>query len=105
MRNPVRSLYFMTWLLLSLVQVSSLRGTVVSAESGEPLGFSIVTLAATQARLFTDSAGTFSISDLRPGIYLLSVRQIAYAPLDTTIVVARDATTSVRLQLRHLAIE
>lgn len=91
----------MTWLLLLQV---SLGGTVVAAETGAPLGFSIVALAPTHQQQFTTAAGTFTFQNLPAGAYLLSVRQIAYAPLDTHIVVGTGALT-VHLALRHLAIE
>src|SRR5438045_1504573 len=90
---------------LARAQQSSLRGTVVSAETGQPLGFSVVTLHPNVGRQFTDGAGTFVFAGTKPGIYLLSVRQIGYVPLDTQIVVAGDSTTTVGIALRHLAIE
>jgi len=100
----------MTWLpWLACVQIATaqhsiLRGTVVSAETGQPLAFSVVTLHPNVGRQFTDGAGAF-LFGTKPGTYLLSVRQIAYAPLDTQIVVAGDTSTNVRIALRHLAIE
>src|SRR5437867_3339659 len=96
-------------LWLACVQVAaqqpSLRGTVVTAESGQPLGFSIVTLHPNGGRQFTDGAGAFAFASTYAGTYLLSVRQIGYAPLDTQIVVDASNTTNVRVALRHLAIE
>ena len=89
---------------LATAQQQSLRGTVVNAESGAPLGFSIVSLRPNAGRLFTDSAGVFAFAGVA-GRYVLSVRQIGYTPLDTQIVVRGDSTTSVRVALRHLAIE
>src|SRR5437667_2731476 len=38
----------------------SLRGTVVSAETAQPLGFSIVSLRPGLGQQFTDTAGTFT---------------------------------------------
>ena len=101
----------MNWLpWFAFVQVAtaqqpSLRGTVVSAETGQPLGFSIVTLHPNVGRQFTDGAGAFVFGETKPGTYLLSVRQIGYTPLDTQIVMGGDTTTRVRIALRHLAIE
>jgi carboxypeptidase family protein len=90
---------------LAAAQQPALRGTVVSAETGQPLGFSIVTLHPSVGRQFTDGAGAFVFGETKPGTYLLSVRQIGYAPLDTQIVVSGDTTTWLRIALRHLAIE
>src|SRR5947208_5429703 len=68
-------------------QQPSLRGIVVSAETGQPLGFSIVTLHPNAGRQFTDIVGAFAFVGTSPGSYVLSVRQIGYTPLDTQIVV------------------
>ena len=90
---------------LQTPETPTLHGTVVSAESREPLGFSIVTLMPGGRRQFTDSAGRFSFVDTPSGRYVLSVRQIGYAPLDTPIVVTAERTTGLQLSIRHLAIE
>src|SRR5882762_1091671 len=72
------------WLLmltgsqLSTAQQPSLRGTVVRAETGQPLGFSIVTLRPNVGQQFADAAGAFAFSELTIGNYVLSVRQIGY---------------------------
>ncbi|HYX83004.1 MAG TPA: carboxypeptidase-like regulatory domain-containing protein [Gemmatimonadales bacterium] len=81
-----------------------LRGSIVSAESQQPLGFSIVTLHPGGAGQFTDAAGAFAFTDARPGTYLLSVRQIGYAPLDTQVVIGAHEPV-MRIALRRLAIE
>src|SRR3989442_149542 len=91
--------------LLAVAQQPSLRGTVVSAEAAQPLGFSIVTLHPNIGRQFTDTAGGFAFADTKSGPYLLSVRQIGYAPLDTQVVIKGASATIVRIALRHLAIE
>jgi len=90
---------------VAVTQQPSLRGTVVSAETGLPLSFSIVTLHPNVGRQFTDGAGGFAFDGAKPGTYLLSVRQIAYTPLDTHVVVGGDSTIRMRIALRHLAIE
>ncbi|OLC09258.1 MAG: hypothetical protein AUH41_05770 [Gemmatimonadetes bacterium 13_1_40CM_66_11] len=90
---------------LSAAQQPSLRGLVVAAESSEPLGFSIVTLHPGFGQRFTDARGTFSFEVAKPGSYILSVRQIGYAPLDTQLVISGDSATTVRVVLHHLAIE
>lgn len=83
----------------------SLHGTVVALESGQPLGFSIVTLEPRIGKQFTDAGGRFVFESLPRGTYVLSVRQIGYAPLDTQIVIADESATLVRVALRRLAVE
>jgi hypothetical protein len=82
-----------------------LRGTVVSAETREPLGLTIVTLYPGLGTQFTDAAGSFSFSELGAGTYLLSVRQIGYVPLDTQLVVRADGPATLRITLRRLAVQ
>jgi hypothetical protein len=94
---------------VALVQVIAtapplISGTVRGAESGQPLAFSIVSLLPKGLRQFTDGAGAFAFDATTPGTYILSVRQIGYAPLDTQIVVGETATV-LHVALRRLAIE
>lgn len=101
----------MRWLLwlacasVASAQQSSLRGTVISAETREPLGLTIVTLHPGLGTQFTDAAGGFSFGEVRAGTYLLSARQIGHVPLDTQVVVRKDTVAIVRVELRHLAVE
>src|SRR6266480_6427745 len=94
-------------LLLStqLPSTTSLRGTVVGAESGQPLGFSVVTLHPNGGQQFTSASGAFTFADIKAGTYVLSVRQIGYVPVDTQVVITADSTTVVHVTLRRLAIE
>src|ERR1041384_7136324 len=91
--------------LVQVITPPSMSGAVRGAESGEPLGFSIVTLVPGARRRFTDAAGAFQLDSLAVGTYVLSVRQIGYAPLDTQIVVRDGRPAVVQIALRHLAIE
>ena len=101
----------MTWLLWSAfasvasAQQPSLRGTVVSAETGQPLGYSIVSLHPRFGKQFTDAAGAFAFTGVPAGTSILSVRQIGYTPLDTQVVVRADSGPILRVALRRLAIE
>jgi hypothetical protein len=106
----------MRWLLLlpllcaiAPIQIGAtpqpgIRGTVQSAETGQPLGFTIITLHPGGARQFTDARGAFAF-EIDAGTYRLSIRQIGYVPLDTQVVVREDGDTILRIALRHLAIE
>lgn len=101
----------MKWLFcLACVQIAgaqqpSLRGTVVSAETAQPLGYSIVTLHPSVGEQFTDAGGSFAFSIPTAGTYLFSARQIGYTPLDTQIVIGEGSTPILHVVLRHLAIE
>ena len=83
----------------------TLHGTVVAAETGEPLPFSIVSLRPGVDERFTDQAGAFTFSGLQTGTYRLLVRQIGYAPTETTFVVGAEADVSIRVALGRVAVE
>jgi hypothetical protein len=84
---------------------NDLRGTVTSAETGQPLGYTIVTLYPQRDKQFTDARGMFEFAGTSAGSYLLSVRQVGYTPVDTQIVTRNDSPTTVRIVLKPLAIE
>jgi hypothetical protein len=90
---------------LGFAQGIPLRGVVTAAETGEPLGFSIVSLVPTFGRRFSDPAGAFSFPNIPAGTYLLSVRQIGYSPFDTQFVLRDHPVPFLRIALRHLAVE
>ena len=85
--------------------LGTVHGTVVAAETGEPLGYSIVSLRPTLDEHFTDQHGAFTFAGVAPGTYRLLVRQIGYVPADTTLVVTSDADLQVRIVLIHVAVE
>jgi len=82
----------------------TLHGTVVAAETGEPLPFSIVSVRPGLDEHFTDQSGAFTFSGLQTGTYRLLVRQIGYAPAETTFVVGRE-DISIRIALGRVAVE
>jgi Carboxypeptidase regulatory-like domain len=83
----------------------TVHGTVVSAESSEPLAFSIVSLRPGLADKFTDGAGAFAFAGIEPGTYRLLVRQIGFTPAETTLVIGPDADVTVRIALARVAVE
>lgn len=84
-----------------------MRGTVVAAESGQPLPFSIVALVPVASQTFTTQSGAFAFPGVAPGRYHLLARQIGYTPRDTEITVgpATDTSAVLRIELQHVAIE
>ena len=91
--------------LLLAQQTGGLRGAVTAAETGEPLGFSIVQLIPNLGRQFTDRVGVFTFRQVPAGTYLLSVRQIGYTPFDSQLIIRAGADLRLNIVLRHLAVE
>ena len=77
----------------------SARGTVVDAAGGAPLAGAVVTLAENGMSATTGPAGTFTIDDIPPGMYTLTVTREGYAPLTTPVTVSAGAATPVELRL------
>ena len=75
----------------------TLRGTVVTAETSEPVTFGIVEVTGLAPRL-TDETGHFQIAALRTGGYHLVVRQIGYVPFDSTIAIPLTSPLLIRLK-------
>ncbi len=101
----IRRSLWITLLCAPAIAGAQLRGSVVSAETREPLGLTIVTLHPGLGTQFTDAAGLFSFAGVGAGTYLLSVRQIGYVPLDTQIVLRADVPAILLVVLRRLAVE
>src|SRR5258708_9749536 len=78
---------------LATAQHSSLRGTVVSAESGEPLGFSIVSLRPNGGRPITHSAGALAFAPTPAASQFLHLPPNCYSPRRTPNVIRSASTT------------
>lgn len=76
-----------------------IRGTILDARSGLPLGKVEVRLAELGLVLMTDSAGTFVVPDLAPGTYLLSLQRAGYEPIEGPLQVLRTGGMVIRLNL------
>jgi len=92
-------------LLIQTAAAQSIRGTVILAQTGEPLPFSVVMLSPGGARIFTDAQGGFAFSNRGNGTYLLSVRQIGFSPVDTQITLHGDDPPTVRIALHALVVQ
>jgi len=79
----------------------TLRGTVLTAETSEPVPYGIIEVDRLARRL-TDQAGVFQIGPLRAGSHHLVVRQIGYLPFDSTIAI--PATTPLFIRLKRLGV-
>ena len=77
----------------------AVTGTVVDAESGDPLEGVNVTIAALNLVAVSDAAGRFTIHDVPAGTHQLGVQLIGYAGEPRTITVTAGATLTVALSM------
>jgi hypothetical protein len=84
----------------------ALSGALVGLEDGQPIAYATVTLVGFARASFADGNGAFRLTRIVPGSYVLRVRQIGYAPLDTTVAVAAGPeVTTLSLRLRRIALK
>ncbi|HTU82632.1 MAG TPA: carboxypeptidase regulatory-like domain-containing protein, partial [Candidatus Acidoferrales bacterium] len=80
----------------------TLRGRIVDANSGAPIGDAAITASSPSevARTTSDSSGSFSFIALRPDTYTVAVSKSGYLPLSQpgTTVIA-DQSAAVHLQM------
>ena len=106
------SLLFLAWAGLgpapqALAQSGTVRGTVVSADSGLPLQDAHVFVASSLLGTTTDAAGQYILKDIPPGAHRLYVSMLGYAPAsrDTLIRANRTYEIPVRLQPATVQLE
>jgi len=85
-------------------QSASIHGTVVDAETGRPLPYSAVTIAASGLERLSDDSGHFVLAGLKPDRLVLRVRHIGYAPKETDLALEPSQSRDVRIELRRIAI-
>ena len=84
-------------------QTGEIVGSVVAAESGAHLPYSVISATPGDERFTTDS-GTFTLTGLPAGIVHLRVRHLGFIPADTTINVHAGQRITVSVALHHLAV-
>jgi len=84
----------------AFAQAGTLRGTVSSAQTGEPLAGSVVTVLELGRRVFGDSLGGFVVENVPAGDWRVDVRRVGFRPatLSTTVHAGRETALDVRLE-------
>ncbi len=79
-------------------------GRITDAATGQPiLNVSVVTLPPTQA-VVTDNTGAFTLNDVIPGTYVVSVNKLGYNSQTVSVTVAGGKSTIADIQLTTGAI-
>jgi Carboxypeptidase regulatory-like domain len=85
-------------------QSATVTGQVLSDEDGQPLAFAAVTVVSAAIDRLASERGTFVLRGLPPGQVRLRIRRIGYAPKDTVLTVAANATAELLVRLDRLAL-
>lgn len=85
-------LYFLFSLFsaFSFAQNYSIKGNLISKNTGEPIAYASIYCKETKEGFVSDFKGYFSIKSLAKGTYQLKIKSLGYLFLDTTILVDRD---------------
>lgn len=82
--------------------VGSIAGTVSDITTGEPLSNVTVSLSPGGSSTVTGSDGSFSYSNITPGVYTLSIRKEGYNPSSITASVKGGETTPIHITLGRI---
>ncbi len=103
MRNFVLTffLFILAGLSMAIAGVTGkLAGSVVDAQSGEPLIGANISLAGTYLGAATDTDGTFVVLNIPPGEYGIEVSYIGFEPVNLKNVrITVDQTTTMKIRL------
>src|SRR5690554_3694392 len=91
--------------LAAFAQTGSLRGTVYSAASGEPLPGVNVALEGTALGAATDADGTYALAGVPAGRYVLVASSLGFEAERLTVLVHDGETTSADFVLTESALD
>src|SRR5688572_24843186 len=86
-------------------QTGSVRGRVVLAGAGTPVGGGTVSVVGTTRVIATAEDGSFQFIGLTPGNYEIEGRRIGTTIARTSVTVREDATTDVTLRVAEAPVE
>src|SRR5690349_14465390 len=92
---------FCFWSLLSLAQLASIEGRVISSGAGE--SWVNVYLENTDRATTTDSLGNFRLDSLLPGQYKLVTSHLNFEPSVKEVTLVAGQTLTVNIDLSALA--
>src|SRR3954471_5687616 len=84
---------------------ASVYGEVVFKETGQPLGFTTVSILSQGTQQLTSESGKFLLRDVPAGQVRLGVKRIGFVPKDTALMPAASDTARIRIELRRLVMQ
>src|SRR3990167_451192 len=104
MKNNLLIALFFLSVYNIMAQKGSITGKVTTAE-GTALAYANITLNKTTLGTETSSEGTFILSDIPAGRYILSVSEIGYKKRNTPVVVKPNETLQLPVIILNEAVE
>jgi TonB-linked SusC/RagA family outer membrane protein len=89
----------------ALAQTGTVSGTVVDAQTGDPVSGAQVSIEGTRRGTLSGEDGSYTVTDVRPGTYTVAVQRIGYATArQEGVRVQQGAVASVDFRLREHAL-
>jgi len=82
-----------------------LRGQVVSASDGSPLGGALIEVPALGRRVTSETSGAYHLRGLEPGRYEIRVEHLGFSPWEGEVEIENGRATWLRIPLSETAIE
>jgi TolB protein len=82
--------------------LGTITGIVTNSESNETLPGARVTTSPSTSSKVTDASGSYTIPDIEPGTYVVSVEKEGYTTKSASVNVEADRTVSADLQLPEI---
>jgi TonB-dependent receptor len=82
----------------------AVRGEITDAATARPLAFAEVTVAETERSVTAGANGAYTVSNLAPGSYTLTVSSVGYRPLEKTLDVTAGSAATLDFALEAVGI-
>ncbi|NML38201.1 TonB-dependent receptor [Chitinophaga sp. G-6-1-13] len=100
----MKKLYFIIGLVLMSVAAMAQNGVIkgkINTADGEPAAFVTIGLKDTKRGTVTNEDGTFSVKNVKPGVYTLVISCTGCQPIQKTVTVGPDQSVEIHLDLQN----
>ena len=82
----------------------AVRGEITDAATSRPLAFAEVTVAETDRSVAAGANGAYTLSNLAPGSYTLTVSSVGYRPQEKTVDVSAGSAATLDFALEAVGV-
>ncbi|WP_343746812.1 TonB-dependent receptor [Chitinophaga sp.] len=100
----MKKLYFTIGFVLMSVAAMAQNGVIkgkINTADGEPAAFVTIGLKDTKRGTLTNEDGTFTVKNVKPGVYTLVISCTGCQPIQKTVTVAPDQSVEIHLDLQN----
>ncbi|MBC9929731.1 TonB-dependent receptor [Chitinophaga qingshengii] len=104
--RALKKIYFLIVFVLINVAVMAQNGVIkgkINTADGEPAAFVTIGLKDTKKGTLTNEDGTFTVKNIKPGVYTLVITCTGCQTIQKTITVGPDQATEIHLDLQNTA--